>query len=69
MDHLIELASRAYQAYVESAAGVSVHGEKLPAWEAVDGVVQAHWIVAARAIRNATACARPCCLELAGGLT
>lgn len=39
-------AREGYARYVVDCGGVSVHGEPLPAWEAMDEKIRGHWIAA-----------------------
>lgn len=40
----------AYEAYVASCGGKSVHGEDLPSWAGLAPAIQAHWEAAAQAV-------------------
>lgn len=46
----MSLGQAAYEAYVKSCGGVSVHGETLPSWEDQDPVIKVHWHAAAEGV-------------------
>lgn len=48
-----DFARIAYEAYVRSCGGKSVHGEDLPAWEAANPAIRVHWDAAAQAVVKA----------------
>ena len=50
MDSFAEIA---YEAYVKSCGGKSIHGDDLPDWADQDPAIQAHWGAAARAVVRA----------------
>ena len=43
----------AYEAYFRHCQGKSIHGERLPSWDAQDPAIRAHWFAAANAVRQA----------------
>jgi hypothetical protein len=48
-------AQIAYEAYVKSCGGKSVHGEDLPTWDDQRHDIQIHWDAAAQAVVKAVA--------------
>lgn len=48
-----EAGKIAYEAYVDSVGGVSVHGEPLPGWADQSDKIRAAWNAAAEAVLGA----------------
>ena len=46
----MDLGRVAYEAYVASCGGLSVHGDPLPVWERQHAQIREHWRAAADAV-------------------
>ncbi len=48
-----DLGQIAYEAYIKSCGGKSIHGEDLPDWAGQSPAIRAHWDAAAQAVVRA----------------